>query len=142
MTVRAIAYASQAAGALSAEKVEQIAENARVFNLVAGVTGVLLFDGTRFLQYIEGPGDALEAAYSRILYARSHCEIMELMRGTLRGRLFPYWSMRCLPTPEPMLSRVANSDWRSFMRRGPGNLSNGTAVDQLSGIVEQHLRAA
>lgn len=66
MPIRAVAYVSEAPDT-DLRKVDQIVADAAAFNLQAGVTGVLLFDGTRFLQYIEGPEDGLGVALQRCM---------------------------------------------------------------------------
>ncbi|MGM3151424.1 BLUF domain-containing protein, partial [Escherichia coli] len=61
MPLRAIAYVSQASPDLSPERLDALVEDAARFNKLAGVTGVLLHDGGRFLQYIEGPPDGIDS---------------------------------------------------------------------------------
>lgn len=78
MPIQAIAYSSVAVGGFDVTAAEALAINASVFNKQAGVTGVLLFEGARFLQYIEGPEDGLSAVYSRIVNARSHSNLIDL----------------------------------------------------------------
>lgn len=58
MPLRAIAYTSVAFEGIQASDIDRILAAATSFNKVAGVTGVLMFDGTRFLQYFEGPKTA------------------------------------------------------------------------------------
>lgn len=60
-------------------------------------TGVLLFDGERFVPYLEGPEDDLSVAYSRVLGASSHTAVVELQRGRVGNRRMPIWPMRWLP---------------------------------------------
>ncbi len=118
MPLRAIAYASEAIPGLSMDHVDDLSSAAARFNLEAGVTGVLLHDGARFLQYIEGPEDSMNIVYSRILAAGSHREIVELGRGRVSSRFFPYWSMRLLPADETELRGVAHGDWSGLSRTG------------------------
>lgn len=131
MPLRAVAYASEATSGLSMDHVDDLAVAAARFNFEAGVTGVLLYDGLRFLQYIEGPEDSINVVYSRILSARSHCEVIELGRGRVSGRFFPYWSMRLLWVDDSEIRSVARSNW--------DGLSRGGALRQLSLVVAPHL---
>ncbi|WP_111151301.1 BLUF domain-containing protein [Stenotrophomonas maltophilia] len=131
MPRRAVAYASEATSGLSMDNVDDLARAAARFNFEAGVTGVLLYDGLRFLQYIEGPEDSINMVYSRILSARSHCELIELGRGRVSGRFFPYWSMRLLWVDASEIRSVARSNW--------DGLSRGGALRQLSLVVAPHL---
>ncbi|AWH25404.1 BLUF domain-containing protein [Stenotrophomonas sp. YAU14D1_LEIMI4_1] len=139
MVNRAIAYASEALPDLDPDRLAHLVEDAARFNRDAGITGVLLFDGQRFLQYIEGPEDALKIAYGRILASSSHREIIELARGPVGRRMFPYWSMRLLPTGDRELSQAAHADWRGFVKRAGREGSPWAAMDYLAAVAEPHL---
>lgn len=118
MALRAIAYASEAIPGLSLDHLDDLIRDAARFNLDMGITGVLLYDGSRFLQYIEGPPDAIDVGYSRILMARSHREFIELGCGHVSRRFFPYWSMQLLPAEPDEIRRVAQGDWSWLSRTG------------------------
>lgn len=114
MPLRTIVYCSQAVPGLSIDKIDDLTQDAAQHNKIAGVTGVLFADGTRFLQYIEGPEDGIAVAYSRILNSKSHTEIVELGRGRGGVRRFPYWSMRWIPVQPADLRIASMSDWRGL----------------------------
>lgn len=139
MPIRAIAYSSQAVPGLSIDEIDVLVNSADDFNQQAGVTGVLLFDGSRFMQYLEGPEEGIDAVYTRILASRNHSEIVELGRGIVGGRRFPYWSMRLLPTVEMELRTVAKGDWNGFARNRNPQPKALTGVDRLARLVEPHL---
>jgi len=141
MPLRAIAYVSQALPDLSAERLQRVVEDAARFNRMAGVTGVLLHDGRRFLQYIEGPPDGIDSVYERILQAGSHVDIIELARSRLGQRQFPYWSMRVLPVDAAMLRHLVAGDWSGFIRTVEGDPAAPTAVDMLAEVVRPALSA-
>ena len=124
MPLRAIAYVSQALPDLSAERLQALVDDAARFNKMAGVTGVLLHDGGRFLQYIEGPPDGIDSVYERILQAGSHVDIIELARGRLGQRQFPYWSMRALPVDAALLRQQRGMQ----IRRTGLNFATGMAA--------------
>ena len=75
MSLHAIAYASEARADLQTTDLDRLLADATAFNRVAGVTGVLMFDGSRFLQYLEGPEDGIDSVYQRIVNARSYCRV-------------------------------------------------------------------
>jgi len=127
---------------LSSEKLDHIVDDAARFNRNAGVTGVLLFDGERFLQYLEGPEDGLSVAYSRVLGARSHGGIVELQRGRVGQRRLPFWPMRWLPVQPNELKDLAHGDWTSFNQRGDSSNTYPTAMDKLFGLVQDHAQVA
>ncbi|HIE4123803.1 MULTISPECIES: BLUF domain-containing protein [Stenotrophomonas] len=131
MNLRAIVYASEAIPGLSNERIHDLAQSACRFNLQAGVTGVLLYDGRRFFQYLEGPEDGMAIVYARVLAARSHHEIVELCRGRITARHFPYWSMRMLPAKAYELQAAASFDWYGVTR--------SAGLEQLTQIVHPYL---
>jgi len=57
------------------------------------VTGGLLFSEGCFAQVLEGPQDAVEAAFERIQCDARHCEVVVLQSGPITKRDFPDWSM-------------------------------------------------
>ncbi len=121
------------------EELDALVQRAAAFNLEAGVTGVLLFDGVSFLQYIEGPEEGVERAYSRILASAFHSEIVELGRGTVGGRLLPYWSMHWLLADPTQLRSVARADWTGFVRSSDPSSRRSTAMDRLHVYVHPHV---
>ena len=132
MALRAISYASEAVTPLEAPRLVALVDDAARFNQGVDVTGVLLFDGQRFLQYIEGPERALMEVYARILASGSHSEIIELARGRVGRRVFPDWSMRLLPISAEMLSDAARADWSGFVRRASRGGDMWAAMDHLA----------
>lgn len=131
MSLCAIAYVSEASPGLSIDHVDDLSRDAFVFNRQAGVTGILLYDGARFMQYIEGPEDSIHIVYSRIVRATSHHEMVLLARGDVISRRFPYWSMRLLPAEPSEVRDISMGDWTVFSRRG--------AVNRLNEVVAPHL---
>lgn len=139
MSLNAIAYTSEAVPELSPEMLERVVARAAEFNVTAGVTGVLLFDGARFVQYIEGPEDGIAAVYGRICNATEHVVLMELGRGRSSRRLFPFWSMHMVRTEARDLTTVVAKDWDSFVLRAPaarGQRIYGT--EELANVVQLH----
>lgn len=149
MPITAVVYVSSAGGEIAGDKLglsngklDQIVDDAARFNLNAGVTGVLLFDGERFLQYLEGPEDGLSVAYSRVLGASSHNGIVELQRGRVGQRRLPFWPMKWLPVEPVELKRLAQADWTRFNQRGDAEDANLAAMDLLASLVEPYAVAA
>lgn len=138
MTIRALVYASQVAPNLSVDRIDDLARDAERFNVQAGVTGVLLFDGVRFLQYIEGPEDGLSVVYARIVSSTSHFEIVELAQGSIIGRRFPYWSMRLVPAGSEDLDFITLGSWAGFSRSDESSKFQ-TGVDRLAKIIAPQL---
>lgn len=87
-------YHSHIADNADLECVAHIVKTARGFNKEAGITGMLVFDGQRFCQYIEGPPSAIEALVARIAQDSRHTHFTPKYHGALEGpRWFDRWSM-------------------------------------------------
>jgi len=127
-------YTRQVAPNLGVDQVDDLARDAARFNLQAGVTGVLLFDGVRFLQYIEGPEDGVSVAYARIITATSHFDLREIAQGPVVGRGCPYWSMRWVPADQSEIDFISLGDWSGFRRGSTGGACTG--LDRLAEIIE------
>ncbi len=113
------------------------------FNKVAGVTGVLLHDGTRFVQYFEGPEDGVASVYERVLQSASHTDVVELARGRVSTRQFPYWSMHQLPADQLLVGRLARADWSRFKRSQPEEMAGSVwGIDVLAAAVAPYVYAA
>lgn len=139
MSLAAIAYLSDVAGSLPAESLDVLVDDAVRFNSVAGVTGVLLFDGARFLQYFEGPGDGVAAVYERVLQARSHKNIVALGRVEVAQRYFPFWSMRWLGVEPALIEQLSASDWLGFAERVDDGGAVDSAMERLLRYVAPHV---
>lgn len=73
--------------------VSQIAVKARPANEAAGITGLLVFDGMRFCQQIEGPRKAVLALIDRIRQDPRHVNVEILHHAPLAERRFRRFSL-------------------------------------------------
>lgn len=79
--------------ALSGPELERLLNQSRVHNQLAGVTGMLLYDGSQFLQVLEGPAVAVSHIFSRIVPDCRHTDVQVLANGAVAQRQFNSWSM-------------------------------------------------
>jgi len=143
MPLRAVVYASQVAADLSAERLESLVADAARFNGMAGVTGVLLHDGDRFVQYFEGPEDGVASVYERVMQSTSHTDIVELARGRVSSRQFPYWAMHRLPADQLLVGKLARANWSRFKKSGPDDVAGWMwGIDVLAVAVAPYVEAA
>jgi Sensors of blue-light using FAD len=91
--LHAVAYVSRATTELGRDKLRDIVADATTFNGQNAVSGALVFDGTCFFQYIEGPPGAIADAYQRIQSSKSHVILLKLLEGPVSGRRFDGWKM-------------------------------------------------
>ena len=93
MELAQLVYASQPFGFDDA-MLNGILSDARRCNARDGVTGALVCRADVYLQLLEGPTPAVEAAFARIGQDDRHGDVRLLLRRTTAERLFPAWSMR------------------------------------------------
>ncbi len=77
----------------------QLLKRSRGFNERAGVTGVLMYGGGRFLQVLEGCPAAVRCLYARIAADPRHGRLEKLADGLLPQREFAEWYMSFAPRP-------------------------------------------
>lgn len=93
MHLKTLAYTSLARLDLADEDLHDILHVARQLNALDGITGLLIFDGARFLQIIEGAEDAIDSLVRR-LRADSRHSAFEIRDERFVGeRSFSGWSM-------------------------------------------------
>lgn len=88
-----LTYISSARPSLILSDVEGILHTSRRNNDRAQVTGLLIFDGKRFLQALEGPLEAVEATFARIAVDERHRALVKLSSRHVETREFGSWSM-------------------------------------------------
>lgn len=88
-----ICYMSRAGSPGGYGDTAAILDISRGRNAADGITGLLLYDGERFLQAIEGPDDATAACYGRIHNDPRHYGLRLLSQEEIVEREFGEWSM-------------------------------------------------
>lgn len=87
-------YSSRLAPDCDPAEVGAIVKVAREFNASHGITGILVFDGERFTQYIEGPASEMAALVAKLPQDRRHTDFLQLNAGNdLEQRRYENWSM-------------------------------------------------
>lgn len=88
-----LVYASRVSSGVTGATVKEILAVSRRNNARDGITGSLLFNSDFFLQCLEGPREAVNRAYLRILRDARHQDPQILDYGELVSRGFGAWSM-------------------------------------------------
>lgn len=131
-------YISTARGAVDEALLAAILDASRANNVTAGVTGLLVSGGRRFLQALEGPERAVLDTYARIQADPRHFALVLLSCRTVETRSFGNWSMAyeggaAVPDDAGLVDSV-------------GRLVEGVADPnmraQFTGFAELHARAA
>ena len=93
MSFTTVTYTSLARLDLQDADLEDIHRSARDHNALDGVTGLLVFNGTHFLQIIEGSEQAIEDLVERLRKDQRHTGFEIRDRRKVEARSFPDWSM-------------------------------------------------
>jgi len=87
-----------------------LVEKAKQSNTLLDVTGILLFNGSDFLQILEGSEEVIETLFARISKDKRHDSVVELMRDYGPRRRFENVGMLLfdlrVDTPKSVLSSV------------------------------------
>ena len=93
MSLTQIIYMSRPFG-FTEGVLDDILTISRVRNVRDDITGTLICRADMYLQLIEGPDAAIQAAYDRIAGDDRHVDVITLIRRSVSSRLFPGWAMR------------------------------------------------
>ncbi|CAN5297461.1 hypothetical protein BH10PSE15_BH10PSE15_07020 [soil metagenome] len=88
-----IIYISTAAPVVTDAELSRILASSRRINARGDITGLLFFNGRRFLQALEGPEAAVDATIARIKTDRRHMALVVLSRRMVDARDFGSWAM-------------------------------------------------
>ena len=118
MALIQLCYASAALTRFNQDDLNQLLSKARNKNQSLGISGLLLFHDGSFLQFLEGPAEAVQELYNTIEADKRHGEVKLVMRREIEARNFGDWKM-------------------GFMRVDPRNLDG--FVDVLRSVSTQSM---
>ena len=90
-----LVYMSSPTHEMDDEEVRALLGRAKRNNDRNGITGILIHDRRRYLQYLEGGEAEVEATFARISADTRHRAIIRLHGLTISRRQFPGWAMAC-----------------------------------------------
>lgn len=96
METKALTYTSWARPGIRPEDVNAIIAAARINNPLDGITGVLIFNGTGFLQILEGGQSAVDHLAKHLASDPRHSNMSIRDERLISARTFPDWSMAYL----------------------------------------------
>lgn len=106
-----VLYVSVLAPDAPIRSIAGIAAKARVANLALGITGLLIFDGMRFCQQLEGEQKAVLKLMARIQTDTRHTHVEVLHHGPLAERRFRRFSLGYISVDdEDVLGQLAQLD--------------------------------
>ena len=128
----AFLYLSEPSPAIDADAIHEIVRTSRVRNEASAITGLLMFDGSHFAQWLEGPLQAMDRLLTLLRVDPRHRRMDVLwFESPGLGRRFPHWHFGYLD-----VRRVNGSLRRLSGTRGVdamllfGELSRGLAAEQ------------
>ncbi len=107
-------YSSEVSDTVSMKTIEDILKVAHSRNNELGVTGVLLCDGFKFLQVLEGGPEEIQSLLQSIKQDPRHHDLEILMQGESNTRFFSDWSMGFVDTGTVLADLVQSLDGQSF----------------------------
>ena len=78
-------------------------------NAAKSVTGLLLFDGNRYIQILEGERMDVETLFAEISEDPRHHDLELLHKGDIEGRSFQTWRMAYESLPRGLLEELAEN---------------------------------
>jgi methanogenic corrinoid protein MtbC1 len=96
-----LVYRSRAVAPLSADDLYRLTLESQLRNRRESITGVMLYDDSRFFQWLEGPRDGVGRVMKSIRNDPRHTDIEILNDNVARERAFGNWSMK-LAAPRAM----------------------------------------
>ena len=108
----ALVYVSSESFRISDQDLEDLLRQSRRNNLVADITGLLLFKDGNFMQLLEGTEAAVRSAFEKIKIDVRHRSVRVLMAEETDHRAFADWSMGFQNlTNKPLVEVAGYSDY-------------------------------
>lgn len=119
-----VLYTSMLAPDTGPIAIPEIVRTSRANNRDLDITGLLVFDGTAFCQYLEGATASVSALMKKILMDNRHVDVRILHQGPVEPpRRFATWSMAYgLANTEPLTEWFSGTTGPAVMQAFEGLL--------------------
>lgn len=104
--MKSIGYISTAIADLTEQQVREIVVESHDNNQSRDVTGILVFNGHNFIQFIEGPDAACDELMETIVCDDRHFGVVRIRDRAIDAREFPNWSMAGRVAQNHMIAAV------------------------------------
>lgn len=122
-----LVYRSRAALPLTGRPLAGMLRQARRRNQAGQVTGLLVADGTHYLQWLEGPAEGVGAVMRSIARDPRHASVEIIENGPAEARRFAGWDMR--------LATEGAADATCPALLLPGRMVEGMFTEGLAGLL-------
>lgn len=109
MALLELIYTSLAEGKSNADDVQAILASSERNNIATNITGLLLFDGERYIQVLEGDVEDVDGLFVTISEDFRHHSLELLHKGEITGRSFETWRMAYEALPTGLLKELAEN---------------------------------
>ena len=89
-----VVYSSRALTPLSDRDLQELMRTAQARNQQERVTGVVLYDNSRFFQWLEGPTEAVDRIMGSIRKDQRHTDVQVITERRSTSRSFGRWDMK------------------------------------------------
>ncbi len=107
----AFVYVSTISGRMKAADMEGFLVGARQRNKFNDITGLLLYCNGCFMQYLEGPKEALHTTMKFVSADKRHHGFVELFNSAVDAREFEGWAMACSEAAEGVFQDLRQAAW-------------------------------
>lgn len=102
VTIQRVLYVSRESWPMSVRELERIAETSQASNVLADMSGALIYARGSFVQILEGPVAVVHATLARIATDPRHRDLHIMLSQRDQPRQFDRWSMACFRSEEPV----------------------------------------
>jgi len=107
-------YVSRETHKMTSKELREILAVARERNGQLGISGLLLYKNGRFMQFLEGPEDAVRSLMNKVSVDQRHQDVMVLQEDIAESRQFPTWGMafNCMDDPllDPEIQSIEHNE--------------------------------
>jgi len=135
MSLYRLIYSSQASSEISSQDLKDIAEISQQNNNIDGITGLLCYGDSMFLQILEGEHQQVSKTYHRIVADKRHHTPVLIECLPTKTRLFEAWSMQTIS-----MNELATDQMNTLVLRYSGSSKfkpNSMTPEQCLGFVQE-----
>ena len=127
MELISLIYCSTATKRCDQKAIDDILYMSQRLNSRDGISGILYFSKSYFMQYLEGYPSHIEDTYSRILKDYRHSSLEIIMKEPTQAREFSGWSMAFVPHTEHLTP--LNKKYMNNSEFKPYGISSSVALE-------------
>ena len=104
--LHALVYSSTQTAPLSPPEMEQLLVVSRRKNTRLGITGILIYGGGAFAQYLEGAKADIDGLFATIMRDPRHHDVWLMAEGPIKERAFRGWYMSYRPVTPDIVAQL------------------------------------